>query len=426
MSRPVPIPGPGSAAATLEVGGSRTLRDLCRLAAGAERAAAGGGGRLVPVRVRAKPGRSVVVVLERRGEPGRPAWIASQRRGGAEALFPFPHDPALPALAPLLAGECGPAGELVRYKPGERCVVRLVPPGGGPAVFAKLHAERADAAHGQRVGAALAAAGLPVPMPLGWLPASATVLTAEAGPGSVPFPAVDRSPLIPLPVHGHVAAAARALARLHGLAPATVPGLARLDPARHTDRLAVRAGEVAASIGGYLAAGVRAAEARVAAALRGGDNTLVPGEDVTLVHGAYKPSQLRVADGRAAAGAAADHDDDGRLWITDLDGLALGDPAHDVGYFLAYLRPTRRWGVRRTAADDALAARFTAAYAEAVVAGGGSPALAASRLHRAPAYAAAAAFKITARRAHRLQAPRPGEIAGLTAEIGLLLADGGD
>src|SRR5256885_12862066 len=53
-----------------------------------------------------------------------------------------------------------------------------------------------------------------------------------------------------------------------------------------------------------------------------------------------------------------------RSFVVDLDGLCLADPALDVGYLLAYLRPDGLWygraGMRRW--FESAAAKFVSAY----------------------------------------------------------------
>jgi aminoglycoside phosphotransferase (APT) family kinase protein len=105
--------------------------------------------------------------------------------------------------------------------------------------------------------------------------------------------------------------------------------------------------------------------------------------------------------------------------VTDFDGFRPGDPALDVGYFLAYLRPSSMW--RGSAASrewfEAAAAAFTTAYARSMLEAGRSADEVAGTLRRAPGHEAAALLKIAGRRPHRCNAPRPAELAAMLREI---------
>ena len=125
-----------------------------------------------------------------------------------------------------------------------------------------------------------------------------------------------------------------------------------------------------------------------------------------VCHGGFKPAQLLVAPG-------------GRVAVTDWDGACAADPALDLGYFCAYLRPPSLW----TEAPGARAwfrtarARLVDAYvAEARRLGSGAADLLALR-RRAAVYEAALLLKIATRRVNRLNAPRPAELAAMCAEI---------
>jgi aminoglycoside phosphotransferase (APT) family kinase protein len=124
------------------------------------------------------------------------------------------------------------------------------------------------------------------------------------------------------------------------------------------------------------------------------------------VHGGFKPAQLVYID-------------TGRVAVTDFDGVRLADPALDVGYFLAYLRPASLWRGRPASRAwfTAAAAEFTAAYARSMVARGARAADVDGILRRASLHEAAALLKIAGRRPHRCNAPRPGELAAMLEEI---------
>ena len=122
-------------------------------------------------------------------------------------------------------------------------------------------------------------------------------------------------------------------------------------------------------------------------------------------HGSYKSSQLLV---RA-----------GSVFLVDFDQFCLADPALDVGYFLAYLRPPgsgttgqgRGHGSRPRADDVPL--RLPPAPRRARRDAGDPRGHPAAR----HVFEAALLLKIAARRANRLHSPRPGEVQALLAEV---------
>jgi aminoglycoside phosphotransferase (APT) family kinase protein len=127
-----------------------------------------------------------------------------------------------------------------------------------------------------------------------------------------------------------------------------------------------------------------------------------PTGDPRLVHGSFKPSQLLFGE-------------DTRVVVTDLDHCCLADPALDLGYFLAYLRPAALWqgNVRARAWYKTAASRFRRAYAAASGANGARPQDIESALARSAIYEAALLLKIAARRVHRLNSPRPHELEAI-------------
>jgi thiamine kinase-like enzyme len=133
-------------------------------------------------------------------------------------------------------------------------------------------------------------------------------------------------------------------------------------------------------------------------------DTLRPG------HGSYKPSQLMV---RGSA-----------VFLVDFDQFCLADPALDVGYFLAYLRPAglfyRRAG--RRAWFEESAGIFLSTYLHRLAERGESPATCSGIARRAPVFEAALLLKIAARRANRLHSPRPGEVSAVLDEVSRSLA----
>jgi aminoglycoside phosphotransferase (APT) family kinase protein len=157
-----------------------------------------------------------------------------------------------------------------------------------------------------------------------------------------------------------------------------------------------------------LAEQVRRAGAAVCAALEA-----LPGDTLRPGHGSYKSSQLLVRDGS--------------VFLVDFDQFCLADPALDVGYFLAYLRPAGLWyrrAGRRAWFDDA-ARTFVDSYLRRLAERGETPQTGEGIARRAPVYEAALLLKIGARRANRLHDPRPGEVAAVLDEISRCVAGAG-
>jgi hypothetical protein len=133
------------------------------------------------------------------------------------------------------------------------------------------------------------------------------------------------------------------------------------------------------------------------------------GGDRCLVHGSFKPSQLLFGSS-------------GRVVVTDLDSVCVADPALDVGYFLAYLRPAALWqgSVRARAWFTAAADCFRDAYAAAARSATAQDDVE-HVLARASAYEAATLLKIASRRIRRLNSPRPRELAAILEEVSMCL-----
>ncbi len=134
-------------------------------------------------------------------------------------------------------------------------------------------------------------------------------------------------------------------------------------------------------------------------------------------HGGFKSSQLLFHSGQ--------------VFVVDFDGFCLADGALDVGYFLAYLRPSGLWygspGMREW--FEAAARVFVATYREAMLECGVPATVVDGILERARLYEAALLFKIATRRVNRLNSPRPKELAAMLDEIATCLASesqGGD
>lgn len=132
---------------------------------------------------------------------------------------------------------------------------------------------------------------------------------------------------------------------------------------------------------------------------------------------AQKPATYRVAHGGFKASQLLFHSHN--VFVVDFDGVCLADPALDVGYFLAYLRPSGLWykraGMRQWFAGAAEI--FLREYQQAMLASGVTADELAGTLARTRSYEAALIFKIAARRANRLNSPREGELSTMLDEI---------
>jgi aminoglycoside phosphotransferase (APT) family kinase protein len=127
-------------------------------------------------------------------------------------------------------------------------------------------------------------------------------------------------------------------------------------------------------------------------------------------HGGFKPSQLLI--------------DGDQVFIVDFDGFCLADPALDIGYFLAYLRPSGLWPQRPGMRQwfEAAAALFMQAYQQALLEHGVDSSTMNEIRERSSLYEAALLFKIATRRVHRLNSPRPQELAAMLREISACLS----
>ena len=127
------------------------------------------------------------------------------------------------------------------------------------------------------------------------------------------------------------------------------------------------------------------------------------------VHGGFKCSQLLFHSHH--------------VFVVDFDGFCLAEPALDIGYFLAYLRPGRLWyhrpGVRQW--FKASAELFVHAYRQAMLERGSDLQVLDDSIARSKLYEAASLYKIATRRVHRLNSPRPKELAAILDEIALCL-----
>jgi hypothetical protein len=401
--------------------------------------------------LRRKPGRGLVAVFGP-GDVGDIYTVTVDERTLLEGLDAadlsgstvqeFPVDPKLPHLDTVMAPAEHPdlaaalestarwvhavptdrplldvAAEPVRYKPGDRCVLRYRLRFGAPGtdatprtctLVAKLYGEPSEAQAADDLLARLRdQAGVTwTARPLGVVPGLPLALTEDLGSSRDPVPAHSGLHVVH-PGSGDafdvVRRAARALAELHtsGL---DTGGLRRRTGTDEAGKAATRARLLEQYVPD-LTPEVRPLTDALCAALAAlPTDTLRPG------HGSYKSSQLMVRDGA--------------VFIVDFDQFCLTDPALDVGYFLAYLRPAGLWYHRagRRAWFEAAAEAFLAAYLDRLAERGESAATGAGIAGRAHVFEAALLLKIAARRANRLHSPRPGEVAAVLHEVSRCLA----
>jgi len=122
-------------------------------------------------------------------------------------------------------------------------------------------------------------------------------------------------------------------------------------------------------------------------------------------HGGFKASQLLFHSHH--------------VFVVDFDGFCLADPALDIGYFLAYLRPSGLWyhkqGMRQW--FEQATTVFHAVYREAMLTRGMTNEIIDSIIERSRLYEGALIFKIATRRVNRLNSPRPQELSAMLNEI---------
>jgi hypothetical protein len=303
--------------------------------------------------------------------------------------------------------------EPVRYKPGDRCVVRYRlrferPGTAGPeqascSIIGKLYRQPVQA---EAAGALLnrlraGTDGSWCPAPLVTVGTLAMLLSEDLGTSSGNPPTLAGTQVInpgDSSALSTIALAADALADLHTSSVADAG-----TPIRTGADEAVKAGKRAQVLSNYLPGLVDEID-RVSVELRARLEGLEP--DVCRpAHGSYKSSQLLVRDGA--------------VFVVDFDQFCLADPALDVGYFLAYLRPPGLWYGRAGTRDwfEAAAEAFRSAYTAASVRRGVEASVCKSILKRAAVYEAALLMKIAARRANRLHSPRPTEVQAVLNEI---------
>ena len=143
---------------------------------------------------------------------------------------------------------------------------------------------------------------------------------------------------------------------------------------------------------------------------------------------AVKPDSYRPAHGGFKSSQLLFHSH--RVFVVDFDGFCMADAALDVGYFLAYLRPSGLWYANAGMREwfEAAAQVFTSTYRQAMLESGISTAAIDGILDRSRLYEAALIFKIATRRVNRLNSPRPKELSAMLSEIAerLLEVEGKD
>jgi Phosphotransferase enzyme family len=410
----------------------------------------GGNGARPPLRyLRRKPGRGLVAIFGPAGTGDIYTVTVDERSlvdlpdgdpaPSAPTVRRFPDDPKLPHLDTVMAPSAHrPLGlaleatarrehdvpadwslgdvvaETVRYKPGDRCVLRYRLRFDGPdhgdgaapsrtcTLVAKLYGDAGEATAADDLLSRLVRSGVAwTARPLGVVPALALALTEDLGSGRDRVPTRSGLRVVHPGLAGAsevVAEAARALAELHtsGL---DTSDLNRRTGADEAGKAAKRAGLLEQYVP-ELAPEVRRVAEALCATLEG-----LPADTLRPAHGSYKASQLLVRDGR--------------VFLVDFDQFCLADPALDVGYFLAYLRPAGLWYRRagRRAWFEAAAELFLSTYLRGLAERGESAATCDGIAGRAPVFEAALLLKIAARRVNRLHSPRPGEVAAILEEV---------
>ncbi len=138
---------------------------------------------------------------------------------------------------------------------------------------------------------------------------------------------------------------------------------------------------------------------------------------------ALQPDAYRPAHGGFKASQLLFHSS--QVFVVDFDGFCMADPALDVGYFLAYLRPSGLWYQRPGMREwfEQAAEVFVNTYRQAMLDRGIDQAVIDGILERTRLYEAALLFKIATRRVNRLNSPRPQELAAMLREIAACLSN---
>jgi hypothetical protein len=372
-------------------------------------------------------------------------------------LQAFPADVGLPELPAALApaSHSGLAAELTaacrtvageptlravsiqatpqRYKPGSRCVIRYrvtVAPSVASSplaaerdftIFGKLYRDRLAAVAAHQLAQRLWSAGLSakplsppgppfLPRPLAMIDELGLVLSAAAdgsyGDRSLPGTLMLRPPPIgdgatvggAERLRDALVATADALAWWH--TSGVTEGLAEVDAGHiYADRVRAWAAAVAEGVPALVDQLARVVDPLAEVLSATGPERAAP------VHGAFKPSQLVFCGPCHPV-------------ITDLDAACVSDPALDVGYFLAYLRPPGLWSGRQPPRTWFVQARavFVDAYLQGMQARGTNLSEIQAIRQRTSLFEAALILKIASRRARRLNSPRPAELQAEVAE----------
>jgi aminoglycoside phosphotransferase (APT) family kinase protein len=288
-------------------------------------------------------------------------------------------DPALSAVEPAWS-----RSSLAAYAPEKAATVRCLDEGGRTVAYAKTSEEAERAA---RVHAALAEAlpaddpYLRLPRPIGYARDYRTFVV-EAVTG-VPLQAPRAGDL-----RGAYRRLGRGLARLHGLAPPDEVRFRRADP----DRVAAAA-ELIASVRGDVAIPVR----RLSGVL---SRLLEPDCDPVCLHGDVNFRNALLENGRVA--------------LIDLDQVASGPAAAELGSVLASLRYAGVVGLLPPALVPGLCTALLAGYAELRA----LPDATALRTHTSAALLAERCLRVVTRvRAEGLR-----RLTALVAEAGEALA----
>jgi len=319
----------------------------------------------------------------------------------------------------------------VRYKPASRCVIRYrlqlthrtTSEQKTLTIFGKVYADAEQASHVQSLQQQLyqeqtKAGDLPLlPCPLGMLASLGLTLNEAIQPATNPLAsekwttlrtgtralqpqlAVGRGGTIRQIVipEEELHLTGQALARLHcsTVRPKGAPRTGAKEAKRARDRAALIAARNPSQ-----ANEVQTLAQQLASRLE----TLQP-DSYLPAHGGFKASQLLFHSHH--------------VFVVDFDGFCLADPALDVGYFLAYLRPSGLWYYKQGMRQwfEQAAEVFHAAYREAMLTRGITNEIIDSIIERSRLYEGALIFKIATRRVNRLNSPRPQELSAMLDEI---------
>jgi hypothetical protein len=330
------------------------------------------------------------------------------------------------------------SAEPVRYKPANRCVVRYSlllehpqQPGTQKrlTIFGKVYAEPEQASSVQALQQQLYAeqeqsGELPLlPHPLGIIDALGLTFneaiqpaTGSATEGHWAMLRTGNRALQPQLERGRGGVITRIILPEEELR-LTGQALARLHTSKvHPNESALRTG------------GKEAKRARERAALIAGryaeqaEDVQQLAQELATRLSALQPDSYRPAHGGFKASQLLFHSH--HIFVVDFDGFCLADPALDVGYFLAYLRPSGLWysrpGMRQW--FEAAAEVFRSSYRQAMIAHGVAESSIDGILERSRLYEAALIFKIATRRVNRLNSPRSYELSAMLREIASCLS----